>query len=404
MALVLDWQKKLGYAKDPFDSMMLPASRFLVGMHELQERLNLFLIKEERFGTISGEHGTGKTLLLQWMNEELAPQKSHLQQLLDGKMKRDEIVNTLLETRLSFFEKKLGGKLKLPDDERERELLQRLAKEAKNVLLIDNAGSLGRHEVELLAEIGVKTPTYIIIADTEERLKKLQLPESLIDRLKLRTPQLTGEQLADLLQRRIEAVGASGTFPFDDEELKGLIKRADRNPAKLLALGRERAIELSLKVGPAAAPSAPQAKSTSFFSIKVAKVDKSKAGSAGQGGNATKAGADAALPQSAGSDVDMLAKVIETSEHPAPAQPATPVAAKAPEHEIAEPIIVEKHEHGIEHHVERTSAHERKPERKSEHKAKPDNEFEHLVEEFSKKAPSAHTKATHVQAKRKVKR
>lgn len=271
MGLVLDWQKKLGYTRDPFDPKVSPASHFLVGVEDLQERINLFIIKEERFGTICGEHGTGKSLLLQWINEELAPQRSHAQQLVDAKVtKHEEIITELLSSRLSFFERKFSGILKESPSAQQKALLQRLAKEQKNVLLIDNAGSLNKHDLAFFSEVITKTPTHVIFADIEEKLKKLDLHDTFTDKLKLEMPLYDKTQLETLLQHRIEGFGGTGTFPFDQDEVNTLIKKSDHNPAKLLQLARERAIELSIKVQETPQPQVEKKPTKAkFFSIQI---------------------------------------------------------------------------------------------------------------------------------------
>jgi type II secretory pathway predicted ATPase ExeA len=261
-ALVLDWQKKLGFRKDPFDTgIPQPVARHIVGMEELQERMNLFLIKDERFGTVRGGKGMGKTMFLRWAEHELAPQKTHLQHYIDASKSdsRESIVSQLLKERLTFIERFRKKPLKASAEEKERTLLERLAHEDRNVLLVDNAGSLGEEELGLIMMIIERTPTHAIFADTRERLAKMKLPQ---DRLQLELPTYTREQLIEILQRRIESAGGRGTYPFSEQDLASLTKRMP-SPADLFVHARERAIELSLKAAPA-----PKSDSK-FLSIKV---------------------------------------------------------------------------------------------------------------------------------------
>ena len=191
MTLVLDWQKKLGYSRDPFDpNIPKPASKYLVGVKALQERVNLFLIKDERFGTIAGDKGRGKTMFLTWIDEELAPQKTHLQHYIDARQsKREDIVNLLLASRLTFMEKISRSPLKAPN--KEELLLKRLSTEHKNVLIIDNAGELAKAELDFIAHVITTTKTHVIISDTKEQLARLNIPEYLIDKLKIHLPEYT---------------------------------------------------------------------------------------------------------------------------------------------------------------------------------------------------------------------
>lgn len=270
MALVLDWQKKLGYKKDPFDpAPQTPAKRYIVGLEDIQQRINLFLIKEERIASLSAEQGTGKTTLLKWVDEELAPQKTHAQHYIDAKLmpKADQIIDSLVKSRISLLEKTFSKVTSASPEVKMQFLLKKLASENKNVLIIDNAGSLEKSALDMLQDITVKTPTHIILADTEASLKALEVKAQ----MHLKLPTYRDDQLAELVQRRIESAGGSGTHPFDDTELHTLFKKSERNPAKLLALARERAIELSLKSAPAPAP-----EPTKFLTIKVEKKPEAK--------------------------------------------------------------------------------------------------------------------------------
>jgi len=312
MALVLDWQKKLGFTKDPFSSDATPTRLYVVGLEQLQERINLFLIKDERFGTISGPRGMGKSILLQWINEELAPQKSHNQVFINAKdTNREEIVSRLLAEKLSFLEKKFNNPLKLASELQERELLQRLAKEQKNIFLIDNAGALGKPELALLQIILDKTPTDIILSDTHERLSHLQFP--MADKLKLQLPRYTHEQLRRLIELRIKGAGGSGIFPFSEEDIEYLVKKSDGNPQDLLELARERAIEKSLKVTTPTKPIAtPVEKQGRFLSIK---IEKKKESQEEYFGNTltTKTSPQDTLTTDAEQDAELLAQMIQPS-------------------------------------------------------------------------------------------
>ncbi|NJL44137.1 MAG: hypothetical protein HC945_02365 [Nitrosarchaeum sp.] len=77
--LVLDWQAKLGYARDPFeDRFVLPVSASFVGAEKEREKINLFILKGQRFGTIHGDAASGKSVLLRWVAEQVERGKEHL--------------------------------------------------------------------------------------------------------------------------------------------------------------------------------------------------------------------------------------------------------------------------------------------------------------------------------------
>lgn len=235
MSLVLDWKKKLGYRNDPFHTdIPRPVHRFLVGLDDLQEKFNLFLIKNHRVGMLSGEKGAGKTMFLRWVEESLRDRK-YRAAYLSGRG-RNVLEDLTHDGIFARFRKRT------PDD-RYKALLKRLRKR-RYVFLVDDAGSLDKANTELLLDILDKTETHVLLADTPEKLKKIDLT----DQLKAALPDYGHEQLVEILARRITAAGGSGTFPFEDSHLKGLTKKAKGSPAKLLELAREQAIELSLKV------------------------------------------------------------------------------------------------------------------------------------------------------------
>ncbi len=276
VALVLDWKKKLGYTRDPFEpAPPSPASRYAVGFEDVQERFNLFLIKHERLATLSGEPGTGKTLFLAWAQEQLkAGYKTHA---IDAERHgtADALRDAVLSGSVSLLARALRNPLRKGADEKRALLLKNLSA-GKQILLIDNAGALSPEALALLKEIMDATQTHIVLADTKERLERGQ-PRGA--HLALKTPAYTHAQLASILERRIAGAGGSGTFPFDGEQLAALVRKADGNPARLLALARERAIELSLKVATppkgqapvprADAPPAPDRKVGGFLSIRI---------------------------------------------------------------------------------------------------------------------------------------
>lgn len=318
MALVLDWQKKLGYRHDPFDMRIpQPVKQHIVGTYDLQERINLFLIKEEQFGTITGEHGTGKTMLLRWVEEELARHKTHTQQYIDARGK-ESLLGAL--SRRTLLQRVFKRSAKQPRDE----LLRRLAKE-RRVILIDNAGHMSADDLVLLADILSKTPTVALLADRDLRLPAFH------DRLKATMPKYGAAELTEMLRRRIEAAGGRGTHPFDAAELERLIRKAE-NPAKLLQLARERAIELSLKATAPPAP-APVTAGKGLFSIKIEKGNKAsdyevahrrttpvQAGEA-HGDPRTDAAAPKDPEKDIFQDADLLAQVVGTA---APARKKRP--------------------------------------------------------------------------------
>jgi hypothetical protein len=232
------WVRRLGYRNDPFVGVLLPVTPLVVGLREAQDRIAHFLLRDDRFGTISGEHGTGKSTLLSWTKEHVAP-TSHDEYLFAGAASRADIVWQLLAPRLSFFEHRFGGWRKRPLAEQEQLLFSRVAKQ-KLVLLIDDAGSLGEQERAFLETLLQKTPARIIVADTPDRVGIIS--PGIPDHLRVKLPPLSRDELTQLLKLRIGAVGGKGMSPFSDEDVHGFLLAAKHTPGKLLALAREKAI------------------------------------------------------------------------------------------------------------------------------------------------------------------
>jgi len=273
VGLVLDWKKKLGYAHDPFEKkIMRPAHLYIVGFEKEQEAFNLFLIKNNQLATLSGDEGTGKTTFLAWALDVL--KGDYAANYVDAKKanKQVQLIDTFLASNTSMLTRRFA--LKKPADEKYKKLLAQLEKKP-HMLLIDHAGSLTNEGVALLLDVIQKTRTHLLLADTKEGIKGLDLADV---KLKLSTPSYTDDELTSILRKRIEGAGSVGTFPFDESELKKLVKASAGNPARLLENARERAIELSLKVTsrpehqePRHEPSVPQGeiKKFGFFNIKI---------------------------------------------------------------------------------------------------------------------------------------
>jgi hypothetical protein len=257
VALVLDWQKKLGYRLDPFiTSIPRPAGKFLVGTDTIKNALNLFLIKEERVLRITGKKGCGKSMLLHWIDEELKPSKAHAQQYLDAATikSKGDLIETLYNSRRTVLER-----IKPPKGDKEPLLLAKLAKE-HSVLLIDNVMALPDDALAFLTTAVEKTPTQLIVTDTPERMAK-----SPLDGIDAELPECSGREYEEILRKRIAAAGQHDLYPFTDDDIKHICKA--KHVTEMLERSRERAIERSVTIsGPAPAPTAK-----GFISISVGK-------------------------------------------------------------------------------------------------------------------------------------
>lgn len=248
MNLVLDWQKKLGYKKDPF--VERPRNRisdFLVDREEERKRLNLFIIKEERFGILYGPKGSGKSTLLAWLGQELRHQPLKVLHLFGQQATSSSaLIKQILDEILNPIEKNLTK----PHEKVEKEglepfLIEKIRRKRRVLLLLDDHHLLDTPSKRLLTNI-METCTNAQLLITAERLLK----EYEAYDLRLELKAMEAEALEAMIARRISLEGGTGTHPFTKDELKSLFTKAKRNPQKILSLARERAIELSLKVGP----------------------------------------------------------------------------------------------------------------------------------------------------------
>jgi energy-coupling factor transporter ATP-binding protein EcfA2 len=268
VSFVLDWQKKLGYKQDPFVAQ--PSKNvgdYIVGREKERENLNLFIIKQEKFGILHGPKGSGKTTLLLWLERQL---KAHFLKvsvlLLRGKdvSTKKHFFERLLNESLSLLEQNVTKPHdQLKQNELEAFVLDRLAKK-RLVILIDDASELHKENKALLRELLENGQQVQVLFVLERILKEHEAYGT--DKLNLELKDMPIETLKELLKTRIGFVNGVETFPFEQQHLKELIESSKKNPVKLLELARTRAIELSLKVeGPPKVEKEPLSKRFDFF-------------------------------------------------------------------------------------------------------------------------------------------
>lgn len=240
MGFVRDWQKKLGYRHDPF--LAVPSKKvsdYFVDREEEREALNLFIIKQKRFGILHGDEG--KSTLAGWLKEQVGDNAL----ILDPKKKK-EFSEQLMQHALNFIERTVTKPHeKVKGEQLQALLLKKLARRDL-LLIIDDASDLQNDQKWLLKQIIESCPKIQVILVTQKPLK--EHADYGVDELNLSLKTMPNDQLSMLLQQRIELTGSRGTWPFDEDEIEKLITKAKSNPKKLLELARDRAIELSLKV------------------------------------------------------------------------------------------------------------------------------------------------------------
>jgi len=245
---VLDWEKALGYRSDPFaDRILLPAHRFIVDRVEEKERLNWFFIKDFFYGSILGENGVGKTMLLKWLEERLNKYRRIHCIYINAAVFKDQIniPQQILEPLLTLIEKYWTKPHQQSVNFDYIGFLKKKLGQKSVAILIDNAHNLTDRNMELikaLREDGLRIQ--VVIATTQADYEKSRLPEFGSDELNIALRRLTLDESIEMIQKRISAVGGSGVNPFQRENLSRIYDRADKNPRQFLHLCRDEAIRI----------------------------------------------------------------------------------------------------------------------------------------------------------------
>jgi hypothetical protein len=251
MTFVLDWQKKLGYSGDPFvERPVGSVADYFVDREPEREKLNLFIIKQLRFGIIQGAKGNGKSTLLAWLKAELE-QHHQVRVLLfdDPKTLAGPRLfpQQLLDTQLNLLERVTKQHEKLKPEEQEQLLAKKLGA-GRALILVDNANELATENQRLLQRLQQRCTGLQVILALERVLKEYEAFGE--DSLGIALEELPENVLFTLIVRRIALVSPHGVYPFDEPDLKKLVASAKRSSVKLLSLCQDRAIQLSLKAGP----------------------------------------------------------------------------------------------------------------------------------------------------------
>jgi hypothetical protein len=250
--LVLEWKKELGWQKSPFEQkILLPVEDYFAGYEKEQQKFNLLVLNEKKFGTIQGETASGKSTLLLWMKETLEKHKNKFAVVLlhEGDFKNEKKLIEALsapfasEAAMKLFFKKLMGKAALT-----RKNIDGFIKEnigtRRLFILVDTTHLLAKEDYDLFSRLLKLDHCAVILASP----KKEWLKEFPKDELAIDLKKMDFDGARSLLKKRIEAVGGSDIWPFSDKILKDLCGLGDYLPGKILALCQERAKELAIDV------------------------------------------------------------------------------------------------------------------------------------------------------------
>lgn len=250
--LVLKWSRVFCWHEDPFKPEMLyPLDEFFVLDKEKKSALNRFLVKGESYGTITGEEGAGKSMFLHWIRWELETHHPELVPCLldcsDKKVSDAMLIKQLMLPFLNMYQKTVSRPFEEMKPEALAQYIKKKVGQKPFVLLIDEPENIPEKGYDLFALLqkgGLRM--HIIVAGEKEELKKSLFGKGMKDSLKFELTGVTTDGAAQLLKKRIEAVGGQGTYPFDHQIVKMLCDHAKGNPLKLLELAKEKVIQLSI--------------------------------------------------------------------------------------------------------------------------------------------------------------
>lgn len=292
----LDWYKELSWKSNPFDPMLLkPVEGLIAGREEERKKLNLFVINRHAFGSISGEKGVGKTMLLHWLRVQLVRHEDKVApDYINAKTVQTarDLLRNILEPTLNLYEKTISKLYfsmsaknlkpylmqKLANRHQARDRLlnmydsifskpytelntenivyacaflrSKLTKTKMLILLIDDVENLSEKNLDLLKKLyAAKVPLQLVVAGTPEGVLRVQkaLPE-LSDFLGIDLSSMNVAEVTMMIQKRISHVGGVGLFPFDDEIIAEMHQSAKGNPRLFLELSYDHSVKMSLAV------------------------------------------------------------------------------------------------------------------------------------------------------------
>ena len=239
---VLNWEQELGFSGDPFkQEIITPVSDVIANMEKEREALNLFIIEKGAFAMLIGEHSTGKTILLKWLEEQLERYKRDMViNYVEGRELRIEKLQEIMlkpfgytatkEPIVSTLKQKLGNR--------------------RYILIIDGLERLTKEIASFFNTLCVYLEMQLIISSTKE-LEIPQAKEGEVDYfkngLKIQLKEMHFDSAAEMVQKRIEKFGKKGLYPFDEELLKKMWDDSKKDTVKLLELCRKQAIGFAIK-------------------------------------------------------------------------------------------------------------------------------------------------------------
>jgi len=222
------YEKFYGLTRSPFE--LSPDPRFFVptpSHHEALAALSYGVMKRKGFVVVTGEVGTGKTLLIRYLLESIGRSNVAFAFVYNPRLSVPEFLSYVLsDLKLSLTGRTKGEMLSYLNDY----LLLRSLRGAVTAIIVDEAHLLSwelMEEIRLLTNLETSQHKLVqmVLVGQPELDHKLDSPElrQLKQRVSLRCrlEPLTFEQLRGYIHRRLELAGANShaTTIFPDETI-----------------------------------------------------------------------------------------------------------------------------------------------------------------------------------------
>ncbi len=249
--LVLEWVDALGWTHDPFEENITEnISQMFSDFTQERSKINLFIINQEKFGIIRGEHGMGKTILLRWLHDEL---EIHSTRVIPVYIDRESIHDPELLVRTFAYSVtgiigRLFGSFKNVRTRHDlvRYVRKHLGKRRLFLLLDDIAQASAESVVFFQQLFEEKVPLQMIVAGTKTDLEKSPIAKMAMPTLQLHLTHISAEGAREMIQKRIESVGGEGIYPFTSDVMDKIISHTAGNPKEILKECRKLAIRSSI--------------------------------------------------------------------------------------------------------------------------------------------------------------
>ena len=230
-----EFYSKWGWIANPFILKIDP--KLFTGYHQQVEAVKLHIADKHKIAMISGPTGSGKTSMLKWLEEELHETNPVLY-VSKPPQNSEEFIRIFTDTfGLSFWQRLFRWKPSLqtlPDYINKKVSNQHL------VFMVDEAHETNKEVLEWLRVLvdQIENVSLIIAGLPKLNVKIRDELETFDQRIttRIELSALEKEDTKDLIKKRIEAVGGSGTVPFTDSAIDTIYNRTGGFPREVLKL------------------------------------------------------------------------------------------------------------------------------------------------------------------------